>query len=363
MADRAINLDYYAPRFRVEVDGETVPMDGIVGVEVDENLENPAMFTIEFNEALDPDTQRFRWLDSPALTPGAEVKIFIGYASRPAANAEPLFWGTLQALTPGFRESGVPSLSVQGYDFSHGLRKRKSHFSGTDIRSSDAASAIAGLNGLDAGGVQSTDTVHSSIRQSEEESDGDFLKRLASDLGFEVFSRGKTLYFRRPDDATSEQLNFTWGRNLVNFTPRLSTSAQVSEVVVRGWNRSTKERIEGRATAGDLKTLSGGTSGAEQVEAAEGSAVTRRIEDRPIHSQEEADAIARAELNRLNDGFITGSGEVAGTPELRPGVNIMITGVGRRFSGRYYVKAAKHTVGENGYRTTFEVRRNAFGTS
>ena len=98
MPNDAINLDYYAPRFRVEIGGETISMDGIVSVEVDENLENPAMFTINFNETLDPRTQRFAWMDNEVLTPGAEVKIYMGYTSRP---------------TPSFTSSStIPSRTV-----------------------------------------------------------------------------------------------------------------------------------------------------------------------------------------------------------------------------------------------------------
>lgn len=363
MPNAAINLDYYAPRFRVEIDGEAIPMDAIVSVEVDENLENPAMFTINFNETLDPKTQRFEWMDNSILTPGAEVKIFMGYTSRPTPNPEPIFRGRLHTLNPAFQNSGVPSLSVQGYDFSHGLQKKKSHFSRTNVRVSDAASEIARLNGLDASGVESTIPTHASIRQSEDESDSDFLKRLAKDIGFEVFVRGKTLYFRQPEDVTTELLTFDWLNSIISFTPRFSDSAQVSEVRVRGWNPSTKERIEGRATAGDLKALSGGTSGAEQVQEASGEPVTLSIENRPIHSQEEANVLARAELNRRNDILITGSGEVVGTPSLRMGMNVMINGIGIRFSGRYYVTSAKHSIGDSGYKTSFEVRRNAVGTA
>lgn len=363
MPNAAINLDYYAPRFRVEIDGKAIRMDAIVSVEVDENLENPAMFTINFNETLDSKTQRFEWMDNSILTPGAEVKIFMGYTSRPTPNPEPIFWGRLHTLNPAFQNSGVPSLSVQGYDFSHGLQKKKSHFSRTNVRVSDAASEIARQNGLDASGVESTIPTHASIRQSEDESDSDFLKRLARDIGFEVFVRGKTLYFRQPEDVTTELLTFDWLNSIISFTPRFSDSAQVSEVRVRGWNPSTRERVEGRATAGDLKSLSGGSSGAEQVQNASGEPVTLSIENRPIHSQEEANVLARAELNRRNDILITGSGEVVGTPNLRMGMNVMINGIGIRFSGRYYVTSAKHGIGDSGYKTSFEVRRNAVGTA
>lgn len=362
MAGDLDNADYFAPRFRVELDGLAIPPDGIISVEVDETLDAPAMATVTFNEYLDPASRAFRWLDSPQLVAGAELKVFLGYTGKVAAAGEPLFQGRLQTMMPAFQNSGVPSLVVQGYDHSHGLQKRKSNFSRVNGRASDAAAEIARRNGLDPAGVETTTTVHPSIRQGEDEVDLDFLRRLAKDLGFEIFVRGTTLYFRAPADGTTELLTFEWGRSLVSFTPRLSTAAQVNEVRVRGWNPATKERLEGKATVAELKALAGGSSGVEQAGEGGGEPVVRSIEDRPVFSREEADGLARAELNRLNDGFITGTGETIGTPTLRPGITVAIGGIGKRFSGRYYVKGARHTLGDGGYRTTFEVRRNALGS-
>jgi hypothetical protein len=44
---------------------------------------------------------------------------------------------------------------------------------------------------------------------------------------------------------------------------------------------------------------------------------------------------------------------------LRLGVTIEITNIGKPFSGIYYVTSVTHSVGEQGYRTSFKVRRNA----
>ena len=55
--------------------------------------------------------------------------------------------------------------------------------------------------------------------------------------------------------------------------------------------------------------------------------------------------------------FITATGRVAGLPELRPGDNVEIFGLGRRFSGTYFVKRVEHTLGSNGFFTTFTGRR------
>ncbi len=72
---------------------------------------------------------------------------------------------------------------------------------------------------------------------------------------------------------------------------------------------------------------------------------------------EEAKDLAIAELKRRNNGFIQGTLEVAGDPALRPGITIDVLKVGVRFSGRYYVTQARHSLGEGGYRTTLEIRR------
>ena len=44
-------------------------------------------------------------------------------------------------------------------------------------------------------------------------------------------------------------------------------------------------------------------------------------------------------------------------PELRPGDNLELTDLGRRFSGTYYVKRVEHQIGAGGFTTRFEVRR------
>lgn len=54
--------------------------------------------------------------------------------------------------------------------------------------------------------------------------------------------------------------------------------------------------------------------------------------------------------------FITGSGQVIGVADLRPGDNVRLSGLGTRFTNDYYVKKVEHTLGSAGYTTSFEVR-------
>jgi len=51
-----------------------------------------------------------------------------------------------------------------------------------------------------------------------------------------------------------------------------------------------------------------------------------------------------------------------GRVDLRPGKLINVEGIGKRFSGSYYVTSTEHSfLPSRGYRTAFTVRRNATG--
>ena len=58
--------------------------------------------------------------------------------------------------------------------------------------------------------------------------------------------------------------------------------------------------------------------------------------------------------------YVEGHGICIGEPKLRAGVLVQIEGVGRRFSGSYYVTSTEHSYRPGtGYRTAVGVRRNA----
>ncbi len=78
-----------------------------------------------------------------------------------------------------------------------------------------------------------------------------------------------------------------------------------------------------------------------------------------VNSQEHADSIARAELNRASDTFIKGDLECIGIPQIRAGEAIRLEKMGARFSGKYYIIGTTHTINASGYRTKISVKRNA----
>ena len=81
------------------------------------------------------------------------------------------------------------------------------------------------------------------------------------------------------------------------------------------------------------------------------------VVDVPINSEEEARWLAYALLAERAEQFITGTGQAIGLPDLRPGDNVEMKGLGERFVGPYYVTKVEHVINESGYRTQFDVRR------
>ena len=50
-----------------------------------------------------------------------------------------------------------------------------------------------------------------------------------------------------------------------------------------------------------------------------------------------------------------------GLPDLRAGQRVQIEGLGVRFSGTYFVTETTHTIGDSGYTTKFNARREDKG--
>ena len=49
--------------------------------------------------------------------------------------------------------------------------------------------------------------------------------------------------------------------------------------------------------------------------------------------------------------------ETTGLPELKPGQNVELTGMGETFSGQYHIEEVTHTISDSGYSATFNKRK------
>ena len=143
---------------------------------------------------------------------------------------------------------------------------------------------------------------------------------------------------------------------LISFSPQLTLAKQVSKVTVRGWDPTTKTSIVQSASPGDLPAGAAGGKSGPALAATNFPNKQDVVVDCPVTSVQEAKALAVSLLRERAYEFITGSGQVIGVPDLRPGFNVRLSGLGQRFTQDYYVTKVEHTLGGSGYTTSFEAR-------
>lgn len=340
------------PAYKIFVDGTEIGVEvyaAILAVAVDYSLDVSDMFMITLSD------NDLSFINNLPFKFGSEIRIDMGHLDQLAT----MLVGEVTALEPEFPENGPVHLVVRGYDRMFRLWQKKRSRSFMKMKDSDIASQIASDNGLKAQ-VDATSEVHQYVYQNNQ-SDMAFLFERARRINYEVYIDNKNLYFRKPQSTGAKVLTFKRGENLKNFAARLTGSGQVSQVIVRGWDPRSKKEIIGKAKSGDEHTTLGGKESATKLSETAFGQTETVVVDRPIHSQAEADALARARFNELSMSFISAEGGCLGTPELRAGKVVEILGVGDMFEGLYYVSRARHYLKGPGYLTHFDLQRNSAG--
>lgn len=343
---------YYAPFFRVDIEKERLGSSAVLSVTIDEYLNKPSSFSISLNEGLDIKSQKFIWLDKPLLNPGNKVEITFGYGS---GKNEKHMKGTIKALDLSFKSEGATSLTVRGFDLSHVMQKKWTKVNDQNVKYSDIAREIAAKYKLKTE-IEDPGKKHKKVERKPNENDYPLLQRLAEKIGFEFFVRMDTLYFRKPKEDKKSVKTFQYRQNFISFDPDLSIAKLIPEVVATAYNPATKKRIKVSIKLEDICSSQIASYLKKLVKDAEGTE-PKILEDRPFKSEEEARNKAKYELKKALDGFIQGTLVCIGDPDLPPGDCIEINGLGKLFSGKYYIKSATHTFDNAGYKTNLKVRR------
>jgi uncharacterized protein len=344
------------PVFDIIINGQALVADAypfVTSVLVDESIALPSMFSLEIFSSDELENAN-QWIDDELFSVGNVLEVKLGYGDK----LETLIIGEITGLEPDFISARLPVLTVRGYDRRHRLQKGRKTRTFVQQKDSDIAAKVAREAGLSAD-TTDTSVTHDYVIQVNQ-TDLEFLQERARRIQYETVVYDKQLIFRPVQNDKSEILTLTMDDHLLEFRPRLSMARQTSDVSVRGWDPKTKEAIAGKAQAGDeTSTMGGKQSGSKMTQAAFGSSLDA-LSAQPLMTQAEADQIAIALLNRNSLLLIEGEGLCYGRTDLRAGKVIKIDGVGTRFGGKYYVTdAVHHYSAQGGYRTQFQVRRNA----
>lgn len=364
-------VEYYAPRLRV-ISGGRVLSSEVMGdvLQVKVTMKKNAMTTFNLSLSNWEDnisgSPRFKYSDSNTFDIGTELRIELGYADELIA----LVNAQVNSLSPKFPESGTPTIDVSGTNAIFRLKgskpQKEDQLSFVDKTDWQIAQLIAARNRLP---IQVTreGPIHDQVVQKRDQDDASFLLDRAKRIEFDVFMQpdrnGRdTLYFVKPQDGRDASpimvFDFKWGENLIEFSPKQSASDQVSSVTVKGWDPKTKTPIEYTATDRDLPITGGsGKSGPSTAKAISPRGKADVIVDASVLSEEEARRLAVSRLARRAYQYKTGSGRVIGQPKMRPGDNVNLSGLGKRFSGMWHITQVDHSFGGSGFTTSFQVER------
>jgi phage protein D len=394
---------FYVPQFEIRIEGVGLPHDvlrDVAQVTYKDSLKEIDGFEITVNnwdaagrrfkyvgaesaadlKGSDADAQRTRLFD-PC---NREVEVRVGYLG----DLRTLVRGTFTTLEPNFPSSGAPTLAVRGVNALHKLRRKQYSTTWADKRDSEIAKDIGQLTDSKLGKNQKRfpmPIVISDEAKGQEQStpyvaqvnqyDIDFLFVRAKRLGYVVCiregdpkakdsDRRKThLYFGPSDGRTPgarEPLyKLRWGASLIEFKPTLTTANQIKSVTVKGWDRVKKKEISEKvslddkelAVNKDLHDLLNDCDPREEV-----------VVEKPVHTKEEAKKVAIGILKDRQKEMVKASASCVGLPSLCAGCKVEIEGLGARFSGTYYVVSTTHTLGDSGYTTRFEARREVTGS-
>ncbi|MDQ1253208.1 MAG: hypothetical protein QG646_2358 [Euryarchaeota archaeon] len=342
------NLNFYAPRFVVEVEDKKLDVNvskDILNVEVTEKLDEGASFKLTLHDKFDTKTQKFKWIDDPLFDFGKKISIKIGYGS----NLYNMIEGEITSFEPSFFASETPTLTIGGQDPSYDFMKRATpEKTFVDKTYSDIARMIAQEAGLPSI-VDSTEMFEPIIYKKDDETYYAFLNDIKKKVGFSFYIKEQTMYFVKLEDDKKEILKLELGKDIISFNPTMKTTGLLAEVEVRGHNPKDPNKsfiVSAKAEEELLALLTrlGNNFMPKKV-----------ITDKIVNSKKHANEIAKAELNKASYTFIEGTVVCIGLPQIRTGVSIVLDKMGERFNGKYYVKGTTHTIDDSGYKTQFSV--------
>jgi uncharacterized protein involved in type VI secretion and phage assembly len=339
----------------VEIDGSALAgsMESLLEqVVVDHHQHLPDMFAVTFH---DPARDVISQLHA---TIGSTVTIKM---TPPGGSPKTLIKGEITGFEAEYDATRLRTI-LRGYDLSHRLHRGRQTHTYKNVTDSDIARQVANRAGLPVGKIDSTSVTFDHVSQANQ-SDWDFLKSRAREIGYEMGMENGKFYFRQPLQASgapqtgdyqnhTDPLQLVFGDDLLEFRPRVTSAEQVSTIKVRGWDPDQKQAVIGSATAG---TVAAGLKDDPKKLASAFGGPTYTAVNRPLPKQPMVDGAASSIAEIISGAFAEADGVAMGNPNLTAGSTVSVGVVGDHFEGKYTLSGARHVFGENGYRTHFVV--------
>lgn len=283
-----------------------------------------------------------RWRDSWMPAKGDILELVIGYRGGLAVDA-----GAFQ-IDEVEHEGPPDRLHVRGLaaGVTAALRtKRHRGFEGKTLP--EIARAVAADHGMTVIGDPATEALQR-VSQADE-TDLEFLTKLAADHGYVFSVRGTSLVFLSDDELLGADPAMTLSRALhdpVRWRFRRTAREVYKACEVKYHDPATKKTETVTVKAEGEKAPNGGSGG---------DTLKKRVR---VESKAHAERKAKALLDRANRGEVEASLTFPGRPDLVAGVNVLLDGFGTAWDGKHHVTRSTHRIQRgSGYVTDIEVHR------
>lgn len=318
-------------------------------VRVESNLNLPTLFEIKLNIA-----DFLTELDLLNIAPGDSVSISMGLTE-----LQPLVVGRITELDINLNDE--PVLLIRGYDDLYRLHfglYTRAFYDSTDIQMAQTIARELELEmGMSEDALAETESISYAYVLQNNQSNYDFLRQRAALINYEMLIDQGKFWFRPSQEGLAPSKTLSYPENLLSVELNLRVLTQGSTVTALSWNMLTKETVQASTeTATPQEYMQGETVG--QTISLQFPAAPVQLAEVSTTAITGLETIAKAQYQRLLSYFIGGEVVCEGDPGLRAGTNLLLQGLGTRFSGLYYITETQHLYAEQeGYQTRLKVRR------
>jgi phage protein D len=308
--------------------------------------------------------------DDPTFRKGTILEVVWGYPGRLA----PARRAIIQRI------KGARQLTIEAHGMAMIMHKVKRSRVFENRTLGEIATQIAGEYGAElaiAGGTSpgniDVDAVldkRTGHRVQAAETDATFLSRLARRYGLQFYVDSTGVHFKPRNMAQSPVKAFTWFNgergDWLDFDIDNNIAARPGSVTKKGIDPLSKKAITHRAD-NDSTKRAGLAPVIEIIDPRTGAGKlqARNAEEHTEHSTEHTaqglKAHAEGKFRDTQHETIKLTFKIIGDPDVLAKRVVEFNGVGKRISGRYYVKQATHTIDSSGYTVSGKAKTDGHG--
>ena len=230
-----------APLFKIEIDGQELDpkqMNFVRDIKITDWLRLPDVCTVAVGYPRKHEGNPYQELDDTAFQIGKSLVVKMGSVEE--TTTQQLFKGEIVTVEPDFQAGGV-AMVVRAYDRSHRMMRSRKQRTFLNQTISDIVKKVGNESGISISTASSGGPLDFVLQHNE--TDWEFVWRLAKRIGFELTVDDTRGAFKKPD-ANADEVELNYPEDLHSFRPRITAVQQVEKVNVRGFDFKAKQKVE-----------------------------------------------------------------------------------------------------------------------